>query len=111
MKNITLLALAIMLAISCSKEPEIPECMQTIIDDYKKDIKDGCPYAYSLKEYIYHDRTVYAFDKGECFLDLGIIIMDADCNELCTLGTVVGLTKCEGEDFFKNAKEVKTLWK
>jgi hypothetical protein len=106
MKSIICLAVIICTIQSCQKS-ELSDCLDESISKFKSETT--CDNA-KVEEYIFQSKTVYLFDGQSCFADGGSMVMDADCKELGQLGTIVGITKINGEDF-ANAKFVKTVWK
>ncbi|GLR15557.1 DUF6970 domain-containing protein [Portibacter lacus] len=101
--------------ISCNKDPDpeiddsVPACIQAQIDTFKANSDPCSQRGPSVIEYKFQDETVYAFDMGQCISDGSTMILNATCENICTLGTIIGITECRGEQF-SNAVEVRVLW-
>ncbi|OFX25367.1 MAG: hypothetical protein A2033_19110 [Bacteroidetes bacterium GWA2_31_9] len=111
MKNTAfILAIIVTFLVSCKKldiEKGTPKCVEIKI----KDFNDNSPCNDSrVDKYLFQNNTVYIFEPGTCGDDMTSGVIDFDCNELGTLGGIVGNTKINGEDF-SNARFIKTIWK
>jgi hypothetical protein len=85
-----------------------PQCLKDKIATFSKSA-GSCETGASLKEYTFQNKTVYVFDPGQCGADMTSPVLDADCNDMGSLGGFTGNTKINGEDFSK-AVYVKTVW-
>lgn len=115
MIKLTKLLFAILLissfAFSCNDDDDpdgTAACLQTKIDEFKSD-QNNCDGA-SIKTYIFQEILLYAFASGNCISDGAIEIVKEDCDEYCLLGTIAGVTDCNGEDFFAIAVEQEVIW-
>ncbi len=104
----TLLALfcSTILLVACKKEVTYSACIEAEITKFKTNDSAG-----SIEEYTFNGKTVFSFSQGQNIADGGATVLDADCKQICFLGGIAGFTTCEGIDFAKNAKLVKTIWK
>lgn len=97
---------------SCDKleiEAGTPDCVKEKIADFDKSqsfCKDG---GTSVTKHTFQNKTVYAFNPGNCGNDLEAEIIDAECNQLGFLGGIAGNTKINGEEF-SNATFVSIVW-
>ncbi len=113
MKNILLLFLAVLLlSVACKKDREknLPACIKTQLDAFKQGSQTCAAGSASLKTYQFQNQTVYVFDDGPCISDGAKRVLDKDCNQLCTLGGIGGLTECNGQDFAANATGEFQVW-
>lgn len=111
MKNIIA---AFIILILCSCEGllhfvDSKKCINEEIEAFQKEMEDTCDSGAEIIKYEFQDEIVYAFYVGSCISDGGTKVLDEDCNEICLLGTIVGITDCRDEPF-ENAKELKIIW-
>lgn len=85
------------------------KCINEEIEAFQKEMKETCESGAEIIKYEFQDEIVYAFFVGSCISDGGTRILDEECNEICLLGTIVGITDCRDEPF-ENAKELKKIW-
>ena len=116
MKKLLFLLVMFFLALSaCEKKPkpaygdDVPTCIEEKIDEFKMSADPCNQSGPSVIEYRFQGELVYAFDMGQCISDGSSTIYDAECVEICILGTIVGITDCKDEPF-DNAIEVRVLW-
>lgn len=99
--------LLILMACTPESEPE-PLCFET-----KKEIfmeqNQNCENS-SIKKYSFQNQSVYVFSQGICVSDNAAQVLTFDCEDICTLGGIAGFTECNGEEFFKNATVLETIW-
>jgi hypothetical protein len=101
--------LMVMIILGCSELPiekETPECVVKKIKDYKH---GPCKHGSKVKEFLFQEKTVYAFSPGNCGADLGGEVIDAECTHVGFLGGISGNTIINGEEF-SNATFIKTIW-
>jgi hypothetical protein len=85
------------------------DCIQAKIEQHKNNPQS---YTSQVDEYTFQGRTVYAFiDDPQKITDGGMVIMDGNCNQICFLGGIGGLTTCSGEKFNEKAVFIRTIWK
>lgn len=82
---------------SCSDG--IPDCVDTLLDDFKTTACVGG----DLTKWDFNGREVYCFFPGTCISDAQAEIYDEDCNPVCTLFGIAGITECEGIEWNDNA--------
>ena len=63
----------------------------------------------SVARYQFQDETVYVFNY-EGGADFQTPIIDEDCNSICALGGIAGISECRGEDFSSNATLEEVVW-
>ena len=90
---------------------EVPQCIMSEIEEFEKEMDEICNEGAKVVKYKFQDEIVYAFFPSSCISDGGTEILNADCELLCTLGTIAGVSQCNGEEFDQNAKELKVIWK
>jgi len=94
--------------LSCgTDDPELPECMEPIFEQYKL---EACKGSGDLTTWMFNGELVYCFLYGECLVDRGAEIYDANCNYLCFLGGITEISVCQGFDWDSNATLVETLY-
>lgn len=96
---------------ACEKykfDKDIPDCIKTEIEMFKEE--DICEDGAKVIKYRFQGKDVYAFQWGNCVADAGTRIFNEDCQIICTLGTLLGITECEGVEFSGNAEEIKVVW-
>lgn len=111
------LTLSICFLSSCCKDPDpvvdddIPACIQVLIDEFASSSLPECNATVlaNVTSYQFQGEVVYAFDRGSCIADGDITVYDGDCEQICILGTIIGITECRGEPF-SNAVEIEVLW-
>jgi hypothetical protein len=101
--------------ISCNKDPDpviedgVPNCVLEQIEIFKQTINPCDQNGPSVIEYKFQGSIVYAFDMGQCISDGGTSILNESCEEICLLGTIVGITDCLDEPF-ENAIRIRVIW-
>ena len=109
------LVIAFMIMLSCEKDPDpiigdiVPVCILEKIEEFKTSAVPCSQKGPSVIEYEFQGDLVYAFDMGQCVADGSSIILNEFCEELCILGTIIGITDCLGEPF-ANATEIRVIW-
>ena len=103
--------LFVILFISCSKNTEtnsIPDCLDETVLEFQE-TWEACENA-SIQLILFNDKELIAFNDGTCITDGGSYIYEA-CDLLCTLGTIAGLSECDGINFFQADVEIlETIW-
>lgn len=89
---------------------EIPECIKDEISQFEKEMNETCDEGAQVVKYKFQDQIVYAFEPSNCISDGGTEVLTRNCELLCTLGTIVGITECAGEEF-ENAEKLEIVWK
>lgn len=96
---------------SCSKNSEssiVPECLDELVIEFQETWA-GCENA-SIERIRFNDKELIAFNDGICITD-GASSIYEECNLLCTLGTIAGLSECDGVNFFQADVEIlETIW-
>lgn len=92
----------------CKKDLCIPSCIQSKIDIEKNN--PSWPVS-QVDEYTFQGKPVYLFNDGSWIADGGTTVYDANCNQLCFLGGIGGLTTCNGVKFADSATFKRTIWK
>jgi hypothetical protein len=105
---LTILLTSIFLS-GCEKDDfeYIPACLA---EEIAYLTKYSCEGNVGIVEYFFQSTVVYFIDPGHCFDDQDYDIIDSDCEVLGTLGGIVGKSKINGVDFFKNAVFLKVVW-
>lgn len=96
--------------ISCQriKTPKgTPNCINKKIRQMKK---EKCPSVQNVYRYTYKDNFVFVFIPKNCGTDLQTQIFSEDCNLICTLSGIGGLTDCNGDNFFQTATQEVLLY-
>jgi hypothetical protein len=111
MKSV-LFTLVIILTIvvqKCTKQEEsVPTCIQSRIDQIKKEPKWN-PAA-EVYEYRYNGKKVYYFSSNCC--DQYNMVYDEQCNAVCApSGGLTGKGDMKCNDFNEKAEKVKLVWK
>ncbi len=95
--------------LNCKKE----ECSATCLLDKIEEIKNQ-HYKYSessITEYIFQGQLVYYVIIGDGSSDQQYDVFNSNCELIGYLGTLFGISKINGVDFYQNAKLVKVIWK
>ena len=95
----------------CKKDiaSNTPGCIRKEISSHDKNWEVG-----SIDEYLFQNRTVYAFSPdGSIIADGSTAIKDNNCNTICTVGGFGGpnINLCNGENFFQSAILKRNIWK
>lgn len=113
MKLAFILLLTILTANACHN-PDIakgvPRCIYREISAGRK---DSNWMTGTVKEYVFQNRTVYAFEPDITKIaDGATTIKDGECNTLCNIGGFGGMAinQCNGDNFFKAAVYKRTIW-
>jgi hypothetical protein len=97
--------------LSCSKNSEsssVPECLDDFVVEFQDTWQD-CENA-SIHRIMFNDKELIAFNDGICITD-GASLIYQECELLCTLGTIAGLSECDGINFFQADVEIlETIW-
>lgn len=107
MKYITL-AILLSLASCPNIEPNVPDCIQELIKDLQKEECNG-----AIAEYMFNGKLVYGYGYSydRCSgADFAMSIVDEECQTVCTLGGIAGLTDCNGLSFADEAVFVRNVW-
>ena len=100
--------------LSCEKsvhsDKDYTDCIYDKVEEFKEEMNQTCAGGSSVKVYKFQSINVFVFERGNCFNDYGIEVYNEDCEIICTLGTLLGITKCQGEEF-ATAEEIDVLWK
>jgi hypothetical protein len=103
-------ALICLLALGSCRQLDVPEkapeCIDRKIADF---LPETCEEGASVKEYLFRNRKVYVFDRGNCGADMTSEVADDQCKTLGHLGGITGNTQIEGEEF-SSATLVRTVW-
>ena len=60
-------------------------------------------------EYDFQDQQVFVFDSSQCgFFDQFFPVFNPNCELLCNLYGLAGITDCEGVSFYDNATELES---
>jgi hypothetical protein len=100
---------------SCCKDSDpiidedVPTCILDEINEFKSNLDPCDQKGPSVVEYEFQGSIVYSFDMGQCISDGSARILNEFCEELCILGTIVGITDCLGEPF-ANAVKIRVIW-
>lgn len=92
--------------ISCSKERDMPTCIREEIDASKP---IGEIELVRVERFLFQGDEVYVFNY-EGGADFQTPILDGDCNNVCSLGGIAGISECRGEEFYANAKLEEVVW-
>ena len=94
---------------SCDKtfEKDVPDCIQNEINEFKE--TRICNSGAGVSEYIFQNRYVYVFSHGTCGGDLGVDVLNEECNFLGMLGGFTRNTEINGEEFSK-AEFQRIIW-
>lgn len=96
--------------ISCSNSSEersIPKCIQAEIDLLNSTNTDPDARVF---QYWFNDRHVYLFYLMPNTPDGAALVVDENCVEICSLGTIAGIVDCEGINFVENANDEQVIW-
>ncbi len=110
------LIFALLVLCQCEKQPqyddEVPKCIVDKIEEFKQGVTscDGNQVGPNVISYNFQGEVVYVFSQGQCVADGGAQVVDEECEELCNLGTILGLVECRGENFADNAVQIEVLW-
>ena len=86
---------------------ELPSCLRSKIDSMSTNPNEGAPQ--SVTRYMYKDKTVYYMRPSCC--DKYNIVFDSVCTVLgYPDGGFTGRGDGKMPDFFKEAKDGKTVW-
>src|SRR5437763_814749 len=115
MKSLLLTGFIIAMVASCDKErnsnsdhSSVPACIQTRIDDIKKQPKWNPPA--EVNEYLYNGKKVYLFNANCC--DQFITLVDDSCNPICApSGGITGSGDRNCPDFYQKAHFIRLIWK
>lgn len=111
MKKLQVISLFLSVGLlSCSKldiEKGTPVGVKKQIKAFNKNAicKDA-----KVDEYRFQNKSVYAFEQGNCGADLTTDIYNKDGEKMGALGGIMGNTKINGKEF-SNAPFVKNVWK
>ena len=111
MKNLffSLSILALIFLTACDKEDfkALPECVQDEINSSDR----TCPSdKMMVHSFTFQGETVYILTKDQCIADGGTSVVTQNCDTLCFLGGIAGLTMCSGEEFYKVATDEELVW-
>lgn len=109
MKSILLLFLcASLFSFQCSKDYNVPACINKKIAQIKAQSKWNPPA--EVNEYTYQGKKVYLFTSDCC--DQYIMLYDGSCNYLCSpSGGITGNGDGKCSDFYTEAKHERLVWK
>lgn len=113
MKTLILIAAIAFSFAACDKPDKeanviVPECISARIDTFK--LNPPCPKGAAVYEYLFQNKTYYAFKDGDCCCDFGIQIVSETCENVCFLDGITGNQDCLGENFKEKAVLVQTIW-
>ena len=97
---------------ACDKDDDIADVADCVEAEIQAFI-DGpivCENSAEVIEYELAGEKVYYFDHGNCIADAGFRVISESCEELCTLGTLAGITECDGKDFASEAVKIRVVW-
>ncbi|HMG14502.1 MAG TPA: hypothetical protein VK590_03580 [Saprospiraceae bacterium] len=92
--------------LNCKKEYCYPDCISEQIKEIER---INLPGSY-ISEYWFQDQIVYYIFTGYA-PDITYAVINRNCEVLGLLGGFVGNKFINGEDFYKNAKLIKLVWK
>ena len=87
-----------------------PECVQTIIGNLQENDTNPDCFA-SVKRYTFEGAAAFEIQSDAC-LDGSISIIDADCNNICTINSgFIGIPECSNSaNFYDEAVFVELVW-
>lgn len=111
MKNLVLSLSLISLIFfsSCDKEDfkALPQCIQDEINSPDR----VCPGdKMTVHSFFFQGETVFILTKDQCIADGGVSVVNQNCDTLCFLGGIAGLTTCQGEEFYQVATDEELVW-
>lgn len=111
MKNLfySLSILAFIFLSACNKEDlkALPQCLQDEINSSSRTCPDD---KMSVSSYTFQGEKVYILTKDQCIADGGVSVVTQNCDTLCFLGGIAGLTSCQGEEFYQVATDEEVVW-
>jgi hypothetical protein len=115
MKALVIYGLILAMIGPCRKENKtqedeagIPACVQSRIDEIKKEARWNPPA--EVNEYLYNGKKVYLFTADCC--DQFISLVDGSCHTLCApSGGITGSGDGKCPDFYEKAKHLRLVWK
>ena len=108
MRLLLLTALAIVIGLSsCGSDDDLPACIDEILTDFRV---EACEGSGELTTWNFKGELVYCFAWGACLPDQFVEIYDAECNLVCELGGIGGLTICDGTDWATSAELEDTIY-
>ncbi len=111
MKNLFLIlsTLALICLSACNKEElkALPQCVQDEINSSNRVCPDD---KMSVHSYTFQGEKVYILTKDQCIADGGVSVVTQNCDTLCFLGGIAGLTSCQGEEFYQVATDEELEW-
>lgn len=97
---------------ACRKEfaKGTPECIKQEIRSHSG---DNNWIVGKVDEYLFQNKTVYAFEPASNIMDGGTEIRDENCTVICSFGGLGGpsLNPCNGENFRQKAVFQRNIWK
>lgn len=90
-----------------SNEPEVPVCIDAILDDFKIDACNGG----DLTTLNFRGQLVYCFYWGECQPEKTIEIYSEECTLICELGGPNALTICDGSSWADNTTFIDVIFR
>ena len=106
-KSIILFSI-LLFSVGCSdkNDPDIPDCVQTLIDEFVENSDPQTPGA-SVDTYKYENETVYVLNFQN-FPDGQSMLISTRCIQKCVLGGIDGpQNDCEN---WEEAQYLKTIW-
>lgn len=100
--------LLLIIAFSCREDDVsgVSKCIQEEVVDFQKEFI--CDDA-SVTSYLFQREVVYTYCYGDCIIDGGCRVLNADCESLGFLGGIGGVTQINGEEF-SNAILIEIVW-
>ena len=105
--KLSYLILWVLLVLTACGDDE-PDCVRQEIDRFRMAQAD-CPGA-RIEKVRLEGMILYGFSDGSCIADGGTTLIDEQCNSVCLIGGIGGLTECKGVDYSANAEVVEVIW-
>ncbi len=105
MKKTALIILLAVSALGCPNKDK-SDCIQDKIATFENDNwANG-----KITRYTFQGADVYFLNDGSFIADGLFEVVDEDCNIICSLGGLAGITECNGEIFDDVAVEEEVIW-
>lgn len=113
MKHLTISILVlIMLSYSGCEDLDLPDhtpnCIKKRIRKFARSV--SCDLGAEVESMYFQGQAVYIFNPGNCGADMSALVVDSDCNEICSLGGFTGNLVCNGDTLYKEATNKRVIW-
>lgn len=88
---------------------ETPSCIRKSIRQFNR--RAACDTGATVTRYTFQESVIYVFSPGNCGADQSAQVVDAACDNVCTLGGFTGNIVCNGDTLYREVTNEEVIWR